>query len=89
MNLNNLRMKDIVITDHALARAKERMKFNVDSESLEYRVKLKEIIQKSRFRDFDGNKYFYELIYDNSKYDVIAIWRNGEFIVNTIIRKGR
>ncbi|MGL4950296.1 MAG: hypothetical protein ACRC4M_00420 [Mycoplasma sp.] len=89
MDITKLSPLNVVITDHALQRAKERMSINAKKDSLEFEFKLKEVIQRAQFRDDDGFKLFYELIYDNIKYEIVANRRHDQIIINTIIPKGK
>lgn len=89
MNLNNIRLTDIVITHHALQRAKERILINASTDSLEFEVKFKELVQKAEFRENDYNKSRYELVYQNVTYNIFGIHRGNQFIVNTIVNKDK
>ncbi|MGL4951936.1 MAG: hypothetical protein ACRC4L_03030 [Mycoplasma sp.] len=89
MNMTKLTLKNVVITDHAKQRAKQRMLIKADPNSLEFVFKLKEEIIKSQFRGVDRNSLIFELIHNNTKFEVIAIPREDKYLIQTIIERGR
>lgn len=89
MSLNYIHLTDIVITHHALQRAKERLLIDADINSLEFEVKFKELVQKAEFRENDYNKSRYELVHQNVTYNIIGIHRGNQFIVNTVVCKDK
>lgn len=89
MNLKQKNLSQIRISNHALERAKQRMVIcNADPNSLLFETKLKEIIQKAEFKDFEGCDCEYELIHNQQKYKIITTpAADGCVLIKTIVGK--
>lgn len=78
--------KKIIFTEHAKARAHERLLPSFDHLSLIFEVELKNIFFQSRqMYSTDNDKLTFETIYKNKKIKFICSESKKEIIVQTII----
>lgn len=90
MHIKTKPLKNIRLTDHFIARAKQRIDLNVDPNTLEYQFKLKEIVQKAEFMEVLADfSIRYELIYNNEKINIIGTKEHEVITMKTIIPVGK
>lgn len=87
--IKNIRIQDILISKHALERAKNRMILKIDKNSLEFEIRIKELIKTSIIREVDKhNNLILEFVYDNKVYRVIAQYQvNNKILIKTMMEK--
>lgn len=87
-SLKRIKPQNIKLSSHALERAKQRIDFKVDKNSLEFEFKLKELIQKATYRYDNEGKNIYSVVHDAKVYEVVVKFVNYETIlILTVIPK--
>ncbi len=71
-SLNKIRLQDICLTAHALERAKQRLDFGVDKNSIVFEAKLKELIQKGNYNHEEKGAYKYISVYQGMLVEIVV-----------------
>ncbi len=71
-SLKSIRLQDIGITSHAMERAKQRLDFGVDKNTLVFEAKLKELIQTANYNCESEGKHKYIAIYKGVLVEIVV-----------------
>ncbi len=71
-SLKKIKLQDICLTSHALERARQRLDFGVDKNSLVFEAKLKELIQKANYNYDENGACKYITVYHGSLVEIIV-----------------
>ena len=71
-SLKSIRLQDIGITSHAMERAKQRLDFGVDKNTLVFEAKLKELVQKANYSHESNGKHKYVTVYQGALVEIVV-----------------
>ena len=82
-----VQFKNVALTNHCLARARQRIDLGCDVNSLEYQYKLEGLMRKAVLRDMNNKGYVFEFVYNQKTYQIFGNIKDNTLIASTIYPK--